>query len=919
MPARSSLPHRRTSPVALLALALCVAFSLLGVAPDRAAAADDPKQVNFTLEGCRLAAGGTLPNASGDFVCADAEYTTGNLGKHWNELDLVPFRLTAETGTAQTYAVVIAADHKDGGHRGYDTISVPELNAGKSSGTCALNADPTDVEVPGVGGVDETMYRVLTITQSAGAHCVWDYHQRLALGSHQFPGASLHANLLNQAFGSAGVGSRDVSIPVKEIAPQGLGKTMTASTGQGFVWNVTKDSSPAGLTFETCGAGPAAQQQGVTIKVAWKRTALVNGQVTVVTNITLTNPAHRAITAHVTDEIFEGSDQTVAFGTTYDSGPVEVPANSTLTLTNTQTDTSAATSFNDVAHATYVDTVTGVPVPGQTTAVADATLEVVNAANAEADISDTEQISGAGLSFSIDSVEPAADAAGLPASYVLGNETTGPITWTKHVTGDGEVTFNKTVHVDGAITTAGVLSDVATVEDGLTAGAQASAQTTITARACIAGTKYEDLDGDGVRDPNEPGLGGVTVYVDLNDNGAFDAGEPSAVTAADGSYSISAAGIPDGPHPVREVVPTGQVCSSPAPCVHSVVVGAGAAVQGVDFGNYKPAGLKGLKFGDLDADGQQDAGEPVLGGFTFYVDLDGDGQHDAGEPSAISAADGTWTIKDLAPGAYTVREAAKPGYQCTAPDPCRYEVTLESGDRRGGLTFGNAAVDPKIAIAKSGPASAVAGASITYAIEVSNPGPVSFAEDTLAVKDALCEAPPALTSKHGDATPGSLDPGETWSYSCKVQSQVGQTAVQNVATVSGIAASGKTATASATADTTLTQPIATVTGAGVPVTQGTAKLRGPSRCVQRAMTAVVTGTKIKRVRFYLNGRLVKTLIGTGAPRYAYRVGVTRRPKGSAMRLVARVEFLASARTRTKTLGFTFRRCGQRAVAPKFTG
>ena len=42
----------------------------------------------------------TLPNGSGQFVCPDAAYTTGNLGKGWNELDLVPFRLRASAGNS---------------------------------------------------------------------------------------------------------------------------------------------------------------------------------------------------------------------------------------------------------------------------------------------------------------------------------------------------------------------------------------------------------------------------------------------------------------------------------------------------------------------------------------------------------------------------------------------------------------------------------------------------------------------------------------------------------------------------------------------------------------------------------------------------------------------------------------------------
>ncbi len=46
----------------------------------------------------------------------------------------------------------------------------------------------------------------------------------------------------------------------------------------------------------------------------------------------------------------------------------------------------------------------------------------------------------------------------------------------------------------------------------------------------IAGYTFEDWNGNGVRDANDPGLGGWQVYLDQNNNGAYD-GDPSYTTS----------------------------------------------------------------------------------------------------------------------------------------------------------------------------------------------------------------------------------------------------------------------------------------------------------------------------------------------------------------------------------------------------
>ncbi|MGH7340219.1 MAG: LamG-like jellyroll fold domain-containing protein, partial [Candidatus Rokuibacteriota bacterium] len=54
----------------------------------------------------------------------------------------------------------------------------------------------------------------------------------------------------------------------------------------------------------------------------------------------------------------------------------------------------------------------------------------------------------------------------------------------------------------------------------------------------IYGSKWNDLDFDGVRDPGEPVVEGVQLFVDFDNDGTLDAGEPITYTDANGDYAF---------------------------------------------------------------------------------------------------------------------------------------------------------------------------------------------------------------------------------------------------------------------------------------------------------------------------------------------------------------------------------------------
>ena len=70
----------------------------------------------------------------------------------------------------------------------------------------------------------------------------------------------------------------------------------------------------------------------------------------------------------------------------------------------------------------------------------------------------------------------------------------------------------------------------------------------------IHGVKFDDSNGNHVRDTDESGVGGTTIFIDSDRDDVLDVGELSTVTLSDGSYSFT--GLSPGAYVVREVLET---------------------------------------------------------------------------------------------------------------------------------------------------------------------------------------------------------------------------------------------------------------------------------------------------------------------------------------------------------------------------
>ena len=371
-------------------------------------------------------------------------------------------------------------------------IPAGDLN-GFSDAGCAVTST-AQADGPAItGGADVSLFRELTITHPAGATCVIDWAQRLSIEAADYPGSNLQAYKFES--GDFQGGKATISIPVREIHPQELRKDMTATQDTDFAWNLTKEATPATVNLgNTCDVDNP-NNAPVTVRVEWEILPGAPGMVMVVTNIYAKNPAARPITVNVSDTIF--GDLGLGAGKealdTASSGDIEVPANTEIKVfEHTYDAPDNVTDLMDTATASYIDTATGIPVPGQTEAMASAMIQPGTQTNTTAIVTDTESISGNGLQYSADStVLGSADGSftvgGL--GYTLGealDQADSSLLWTS-ATQDGIldctdsdgcpvgfVEINKTVYVDPVpAITSGTLSDTAalTASDGFTASA----------------------------------------------------------------------------------------------------------------------------------------------------------------------------------------------------------------------------------------------------------------------------------------------------------------------------------------------------------------------------------------------------------------------------------------------------------------
>ncbi|MFO0949050.1 MAG: SdrD B-like domain-containing protein [Planctomycetota bacterium] len=218
----------------------------------------------------------------------------------------------------------------------------------------------------------------------------------------------------------------------------------------------------------------------------------------------------------------------------------------------------------------------------------------------------------------------------------------------------------------------------------------------------IQGTVWSDLDGDGIRatDPEtgayiEPGIAGIQVFVDDNEDGFYSIGEPTAFSDGNGLYTIT--NVPHGNVEVIVLPASNFLPTSPGSGLYLFDLLNGQAVTDVDFGLHElqPAVISGTLWNDLDGDSIRatdpmtgEFTEPGLAGYVVFLDSNLDGLLSVDETWTLTDANGRYTFAGLSAGEYAVVEVLPSGWEA-APGYATSQIVWAELDTVTTVDFGN--------------------------------------------------------------------------------------------------------------------------------------------------------------------------------------------------------------------------------------
>jgi len=217
-------------------------------------------------------------------------------------------------------------------------------------------------------------------------------------------------------------------------------------------------------------------------------------------------------------------------------------------------------------------------------------------------------------------------------------------------------------------------------------------------------TKYEDLNGDGIRQGDEPGVAGWNFQVTSPNINPLGAPQTTG-HSTDGAGNIELTDVPVGNYTVQELLPSPNPSGWAATGIMTQTFTlADGQTRNLEFGNARRTSLCGTVFKDLNANHVWDVGEPAFGDSGVQLILGGaDGRGNVVAAATQTNASGRYCFNDLMPGSYRVSEIALPAGWTASADkdgPANgytliNPIVVTSGQPSDGNDFGLAPPAPE--------------------------------------------------------------------------------------------------------------------------------------------------------------------------------------------------------------------------------
>ncbi|MDR2704528.1 MAG: hypothetical protein LBC02_02000 [Planctomycetaceae bacterium] len=210
----------------------------------------------------------------------------------------------------------------------------------------------------------------------------------------------------------------------------------------------------------------------------------------------------------------------------------------------------------------------------------------------------------------------------------------------------------------------------------------------------ISGNVYEDNNNDGKRDPNEPGIDGVTIYLCVVDENGNQTNITQTVTHDGGKYSFDGLlepgktyclteknpeGYCDGINAIGTVndVTVGEFKSDNPDAMTNITVGSGEQGIEYNFAENRRGSLSGYVYEDANENGQKDSGEVGIANavLTLWVWDAASNSYTQTSKTATTNANGYYEFTGLCPFK---------NYRITETQPANYDDGQETVGSLGG-------------------------------------------------------------------------------------------------------------------------------------------------------------------------------------------------------------------------------------------